>query len=67
MDLVLFTLLGERVYQVSTEGHSGRNTLVWSLQNDAGSSVASGLYVYILRMDNGVNKSTKMGKVVVLR
>jgi len=67
MDLALFTLLGERVYQVSAEGHSGRNSLAWNLQNNAGSSVASGLYIYILRTDNGVDRSTKMGKVAVLR
>ncbi|HEY5037746.1 MAG TPA: hypothetical protein VIJ93_01595 [bacterium] len=43
------------------------NTLTWSLQNQGGGAVASGLYIYMIRTDDGKNTTTHKGKVAFLR
>lgn len=65
--LSLFSLTGEKVYSAQAPGISGTNTLLWNLQNTAGQSAASGLYIYYLEVSDGGTEQTRMGKVVILR
>jgi hypothetical protein len=67
VQLSLFTLTGERVYQVSVQGSVGINRLSWPVQNQAGETVASGLYIYSLQVGGGKGTLSQVGKVVVLR
>jgi hypothetical protein len=63
VQLTLFTLLGEQIYQASAQGSLGENSIVWDLKNHANSLVSSGIYVYILQTGNG---TVQKGKVVVI-
>ena len=65
--LALYTLMGDQVYETQMEGVTGPNDLVWSAQNKNGAPVASGLYIYVVRVDNGLQGETRSGKVVILR
>jgi photosystem II stability/assembly factor-like uncharacterized protein len=64
--LSLLTLTGEHVYSTSLQGNAGTNSLVWTLQNQAKEAVASGLYLYLIQVDDGMTITTKTGKVAVL-
>jgi hypothetical protein len=64
--LTLYTLLGEKVYEAEAPGSIGMNRLVWKLTNSAEANVASGLYVYAIRVSNRAVNYTKTGKVIVL-
>ena len=65
--LSLFALTGEQVYSAQAGGSQGLNTLVWNLQNNARQSTASGLYVYVLRVNDDSSQEMRVGKIVVLR
>lgn len=65
--LSIFALTGEKVYSTQAQGNQGLNTLIWEAQNNAGSAVASGLYIYVLQVDDGTEKETRTGKIVILR
>ncbi len=67
IQLKLFALTGEQVFSAQDEGNAGLNTLDWNLQNGDGQAVASGLYIYVLRANDGQSQETRMGKVVILR
>ena len=60
--LDLYSLTGEKVAQLTAEGNPGVTTLTWDLTNPSGSSVASGLYIYVLRTGDSIQS----GKVVVI-
>ena len=64
--LSLYSLAGEEAYQTAASGNAGSNSLVWNLENKTGQPVASGLYIFVLRLDDGTGLSTQVGKVVVL-
>ena len=64
--LNLYALTGEQVYQTTIQGVAGENQLTWSLLNRAGSIVSSGLYLYVIRTDNGSSGEQITGKVTVL-
>lgn len=66
IQISLFSLTGELVNQLNATGSAGLNTLTWALDNRSHSSVASGLYVYLLRVDDGVESKVQTGKVVIL-
>ncbi|HUO57705.1 MAG TPA: FlgD immunoglobulin-like domain containing protein, partial [bacterium] len=65
--LAIFTVSGEEVYSAQSQGSQGLNTLVWEIRNNSGNSVASGLYLYVLRASGGVNTGTKTGKIAILK
>lgn len=67
VQLSIFTLTGESVHETAAGGNAGLNELVWKVENQAGQSVASGLYIYVLRVDDGQNRDTIKGKIVVIR
>lgn len=60
-EISVFTISGERVRRIHKTGNI--DSIGWDLKNEAGSRVASGLYLYFI---NG-GDSTKKGKIVVIR
>lgn len=67
MTLSLLSISGEQVYATQVQGSQGLNTLLWEAENSAHQSVASGLYLYVLQVDDGTVKGNKTGKIVILR
>ena len=67
IQLSLFALTGEEVYQATAQGSAGTNSLVWGLENQAQESVASGLYVYVIKVADAAGVRAQTGKVAVLR
>ncbi len=67
INLVLFDITGEIVWEGSVEGNSGRNSLAWNLENQSGVPVASGLYLYAVEANDGTSTITQRGKVAILR
>ncbi len=65
--LGLYSLDGEEVFRSSVVGKPGENILTWNIQNTAGNPVASGLYVAVVRVEDGAGSRKKTVKVVVLR
>jgi DNA-binding beta-propeller fold protein YncE len=66
VDLKLFDISGEQVFEEFIQGNGGVNTLSWNLANGMGSQVASGLYIYVLEAEDGISTETQRGKVAVL-
>ncbi len=64
--LTLFTLLGERVYETNFEGKARAELSTWGLQNNNGSTVSSGLYLYVIQARNAAGTLSQSGKVAVL-
>ena len=65
--LSVFTVTGERVFGHQQEGSQGPNTLTWDAKNTTGGRAASGLYLYVLTADDGVNRETRTGKIVIIK
>jgi DNA-binding beta-propeller fold protein YncE len=66
MELSLYSLAGEEVYETTVFGNAGTNSLVWKLENKTDQTVASGLYIFVLKAEDGSIVSMKVGKVVIL-
>jgi len=64
--LAIYSIAGELVYQAEGEGKTGKNVLYWEIQNRFGSSVVSGLYVYVVSVNNGKQTLDRTGKIVVI-
>jgi sugar lactone lactonase YvrE len=64
--VTLFDVMGEKVFDASFQGRAGLNSLSWDLQNQWDGSVASGLYLYLLEVEDGANQEIKWGKLAVL-
>ncbi len=60
--LILYSILGEQVYTATLQGQMGLNQIEWDLANASGTQVASGLYIYQVR----VGVMAYSGKVVVI-
>ena len=67
VSLKLFTLTGEQAYGTQSQGNQGVNTIVWNARNNEGHSVASGLYQYLLQVEDGFTPEIRRGKIVILR
>lgn len=65
IQLNLYSLMGEEVFSETIEGNAGMNEITWLLKNKAQASVASGLYVYVVQVNNGYETTVKTGKVLV--
>lgn len=63
----LYTLTGEQVYSAQLEGNGGSNALAWNLRNNGGQFVASGLYLYVLSVNDGSKQELHQGKIAVIR
>ena len=64
--LTLVNVAGERIYQDEFAGGVGENEYNWDLDNQSGSPVASGLYIYVIQVDDGNGVKTFKGKVAVI-
>jgi hypothetical protein len=62
----LYSLVGERVWQGDLQAGAGLNTLSWDLRNQSGETVASGLYLYVVSIDDGTRLVRRTGKVAVI-
>jgi hypothetical protein len=67
IELRLYAITGEQIYQMVVKGTKGSNTLFWRLRNQANESISSGLYIYYLRVEDGAIQAATHGKIVVLR
>jgi hypothetical protein len=65
IQLNLYSLMGEEVFMDTIEGNSGLNTITWLLRNKAQAPVASGLYIYVIQVNDGYERVTKTGKVMI--
>jgi len=65
--LSILNISGEKIYEIKSLGQVGLNSLDWTVQNNAGASVASGLYIYVAREEDGISPKIKIGKILVLR
>ena len=63
IQLTLFTVAGEKVYEAEFQGQAAVNHLTWDLANQSGSQVASGCFIYKVH----TNEGAFTGKVAVLR
>jgi len=63
-ELMVFTTTGEVVFDKEIEGVPGRR-LPWTVINKNGEPLASGLYLYVVKGQNG--KKLKAGKLAVIR
>ncbi len=61
IQLSIYDLAGEEIYATSAQGPIGWSVIPWPVQNQAGTSLASGLYIYCVQA--GGNK--KLGKICV--
>ena len=64
--LTLFSVTGERVFNIQEQSNAGNSSLSWNIQNNGGQSVASGLYIYLLSITGAGIDQTLSGKVLVL-
>ena len=62
--LSIFTLSGERVFELKEQISSGDNTLEWGKKNRKNIPVSSGVYFYSIEL-NG--KTVENGKVMIAR
>ncbi len=66
LDLVLYTVSGELVYETRVQGRVGLNEFIWNLQTHGNIPVASGLYIYVVRLEDSNGLDSRVGKVLVL-
>lgn len=66
VNLTLFALTGEQVFNTEEQAGTGKSSLSWNVYDSAGQTVASGLYIYLLRVDGAGTEETFTGKVLVL-
>jgi len=66
VSLYLFALTGEEVYSTVVQGNQGDNTLVWEAKNQSQQTVASGLYIYLLRAEDGSDQEIRHGKMAII-
>ena len=59
----IITLSGEIIYEEDLNGKIGENQLTW---NQARQSTASGLYIYVLRSNDGSAQETRKGKILII-
>lgn len=59
--IYIYTISGELVCTIKKSG--GDAQVGWDLRNNAGSRVASGLYIYFIKAETSVKK----GKIVIIR
>jgi hypothetical protein len=64
--LVIYSLLGEQVYQTTVQGEVGVNNLLWQVRNQSNNPVASGIYIFTIQAIDGEGVQNKVGKVLVL-
>ncbi len=64
--LSIFALTGEQLFHTEIEADAGSNTLIWDVKNNVQSTVASGLYLYVLRVNDGLTQEIRKGKIAII-
>jgi flagellar hook assembly protein FlgD len=62
----IYTITGELVKRIETEGQAGYNEFFWDATNDWGRKIAQGAYPYIFEADDGSNR-IKVNKTCVMK
>jgi hypothetical protein len=62
----IYTPMGQLVASTSLYGNTGFNSWLWDIQNASKQVVASGLYIYTIRVSSSGNVETKTGKILIL-
>jgi hypothetical protein len=65
VQLSLYNLMGQQIFTETIEGNVGLNTMTWLVRNKAQEPVSSGIYIYMIKVNNGAETMTKVGKVLV--
>jgi len=65
--LTILNLVGEPVWSGGMKGNRGVNELVWDVRNKARQEVATGLYLYVLQVNDGHHEAIRKGKLAVFR
>ena len=60
-EIKIFTIAGELVKTAGEDEVGDTGSYLWNLQNDAGDTVASGIYIYHIKNQKGQTKQGKMG------
>ncbi|MBU1487835.1 T9SS type A sorting domain-containing protein, partial [bacterium] len=63
----VFTLTGDLVYKESFFSQKGQRTRSWNLENNKGKSLATGLYIYSIEMDDGSTNKSVIKKLAIIR
>jgi hypothetical protein len=63
MKVRIFDMLGRLIY----EAESSSGTLRWSLEDRAGRPVANGMYLYVVQLGDGTERTVQVRKLVVQR
>ena len=63
----VFTLTGDLVYKESFSSQEGQRTRPWNLENNKGKSLATGLYIYSIEMDDGSTNKSVIKKLAIIR
>jgi len=56
---------GQQLYQVTVQGQSGLNTLVWQGTNSFNQPVGDGVYSYVIETQVGMAQTTTPGKIFI--
>lgn len=67
VDIDIFTLTGQRVFHQSNSYASGTQTFPWNLLNDAGNSIASGVYLAHVKATNSLGTARASKKIMVVK
>jgi len=67
VNLSIYNIVGEMVYQTTLGETAGVNNLLWRVENQAHAPVASGLYIYVLQADDNKTHRNYTGKIAVIR
>jgi len=67
VDLDIFNVMGERVYNTSFNDLQGTNQHLWNLTNNGGAMVGSGLYLVRLHAHGGGAEAKVVKKLVVVQ
>jgi len=66
IQLSLSAVAGEKVCQTELQGNIGRNNFNWSPEDQSGSAVAGGLYLYLIQIQDETILDRFTGKVMVV-
>ncbi len=61
----IYSSIGEKMYQSTTQGQTGLNTLTWQARSQTNQAVASGIYSYVIETDEGLSQTFSKGKIFV--
>lgn len=67
VDIDFFTITGQRLYHKSVNYAAGAQSFLWSLVNDAGNAVGSGVYLVRITANDGTSTFRATRKIMIIR